>query len=90
MYNNEIPALVFFSPCQVLFFLTEIRCGTPSTNGSVIVKLTGGDAFQAMASYSCPSSQCLNGDKIRHCQADGKWSGIQPSCLSEYEIHHLL
>ena len=61
----------------------EIRCGALTSTGGAQVKLTGGDVFQALASYSCPANQCLNGDKVRRCQANGKWTGTHGSCVSK-------
>ena len=62
-----------------------MRCGALHLTGGVKIKLTGGDVYQGLASYSCPAHQCLNGDKLRRCQANGQWSGSQPSCLSKFD-----
>lgn len=61
-----------------------MRCGAPPSTGGVMIKLTGGDVYQGLATYSCRANQCLNGNKLRRCQADGQWSGTQPSCLSKF------
>ena len=45
-----------------------MRCGALPLTGGVKIKLTGGDVYQGLASYSCPAHQCLNGDKLRRCQ----------------------
>lgn len=63
--------------------ILEIRCGVPATSGGLQVRLVGGEVFRATAFFSCPAGKCLNGDKQRKCQADGHWSGSQPSCLSK-------
>ena len=60
-----------------------MRCGAPPSTGGVMIKLTGGDVYQGLATYSCRANQCLNGNKLRRCQANGQWSGTQPSCLSK-------
>eukprot|EP00111_Clytia_hemisphaerica_P015651 TCONS_00046199-protein len=59
-----------------------MRCPSLPTTGGVSIKMTGGLNYQAIATYSCPANKCLNGNKVRRCQANGQWSGTQPSCLS--------
>ena len=60
-----------------------MRCPSLPSTGDVSIKLTGGLNFQAIATYSCPANKCLYGNKVRRCQANGQWSGTQPSCLSK-------
>ena len=38
------------------------------------------------AQYQCEPTHALNGSSIRTCQADGTWSGVEPTCDSEYMI----
>ena len=47
--------------------------------------LNGMVAFDAntvgsQANYSCSESYVLNGITTRICQADGQWSGSEPTC----------
>ena len=36
--------------------------------------------------YQCEPTHALNGPSIRTCQADGTWSGVEPTCDSEQMI----
>ncbi len=37
--------------------------------------------FKAEVTYSCSAPYVLVGSSTRTCQADGTWSGTQPSCI---------
>ena len=39
-----------------------------------------GNAFGSQANYSCSEGYVLNGNSTRMCQADGQWSGSEPTC----------
>ena len=62
------------------FHSTVVDCGTLNitTNGHVID--TAGTTFRQTATYSCNTGYNLVGDSIRTCQADGMWSGSEPTC----------
>jgi len=38
------------------------------------------DTFGSQANYSCSEGYALNGNTTRECQADGQWSGSEPTC----------
>ena len=75
---------------QVLYFvlhLTVIDCGMPPSKPYMQVTLRHGTKYQAIATYTCSQSggqKCLEGPATRHCNADGKWSGTEPSCIGEW------
>ena len=46
-------------------------------NGQVSVEEV---TFTSVATYSCDDGFMLNGNKRRTCQADGTWSGDNPTC----------
>lgn len=50
---------------------------TPPTNGSVIFTTRVGD----MAHYGCDTDFQLLGEDKRVCQANGTWTGQDPSCF---------
>ncbi|XP_064386127.1 sushi, von Willebrand factor type A, EGF and pentraxin domain-containing protein 1-like isoform X2 [Halichondria panicea] len=48
--------------------LTNIAVNVPSNN------------FGSTATYTCNTGYTINGDTTRMCQADGTWSGTEPTC----------
>ena len=56
-----------------------VQCGNLSSpvNGQVNVE---GNAFGSQANYSCSEGYVQNGNSTRTCQADGQWSGSEPTC----------
>ena len=47
------------------------------------VVMQGNREYQTIANYTCDPGFGLDGDEMRTCQADGMWSGEQPTCVSE-------
>ena len=70
----------------VLLYSTAVDCGTlnDTTNGQV--SHFNGTTFGQTASYSCDTGYNLVGDNNRTCQADGMWSGNEPTCISESNL----
>ena len=69
-----------------------IDCGTPPSSPYLQITARGGTKYQAIATYTCSQSagqRCLDGPSTRHCNADGQWSGKQPTCVGLY-LHDLL
>ena len=66
--------------CLFSFHSIAMDCGTlnATTNGQV--KHTAGTTFGQTATYSCDTGYNLVGDGTRTCQADGMWSGNEPTC----------
>ena len=56
-----------------------VPCGNLSSpvNGLVTVN---GSTFGSQANYNCSEGYVLNGNSSRLCQADGQWSGSEPTC----------
>jgi len=69
--------------CELFFFLVANMCvdllnidnGRVDRNGRYI---------GAVAMYRCVTGYILEGNNRRACQIDGKWSGREPSCNSEF------
>ncbi len=61
---------------------TVVSCGSLSNpaNGQV---LTTDTVYQSTAIYSCDTGYTLSGDRIRTCQDNGEWSGVDPDCNCE-------
>jgi len=57
---------------------TVVDCGTPSI-ASGFVSQTG-TTYNSTATYTCTNCFSMTGDAKRTCQADGTWSGVQPTC----------
>jgi len=51
----------------------------------VIYNLQGQDQtlMGATVTYTCNTGYTLNGSSMRTCQADGTWTGSDPTCDSE-------
>ena len=67
--------------CSADCTIETIDCGTlsPPTNGSV--SYSNSTTEGSVATYSCDSGYTLTGDDTeRTCQADGTWSGSEPTC----------
>ena len=60
-------------------YLLAVDCGDLATipNGQVEFTTT---LENSVANYSCNQGFFLVGDGQRICQADGKWSGVEPEC----------
>ena len=65
--------------------LSAVDCGglPPLPNGLMVINDT---TFNSTASYSCDTGYELVGNTTRICQANGNWSGDQPSCLGKYLV----
>ena len=53
----------------------------PPAAGSIT--LTGREYLDT-ATYSCEPDYVLSGGAIRTCGSNGIWSGVAPTCISEY------
>ena len=58
---------------------TAIHCANISNplNGAVVFDA---NTVGSQANYSCSEGYILNGTTTRVCQADGQWSGSEPTC----------
>ncbi|XP_049824701.1 sushi, von Willebrand factor type A, EGF and pentraxin domain-containing protein 1 isoform X2 [Aethina tumida] len=59
----------------------ELECPVPDGIPNGTINSTG-RTFASTSSYSCSTGYQLVGPAKRTCQADGKWSGETPTCLS--------
>ena len=55
-------------------------CGTLPNPSNGSVSHTAGTTFGQTATYSCNTGYTLVGNDTRTCQADGMWSGSEPTC----------
>lgn len=56
-----------------------VECGNLPNPRNGRVDLTG-TTFGSSATYSCNNNYMLDGPQTRRCQADGTWSGREPTC----------
>ena len=63
-----------------IFCPTVVSCSqlAAPANGNIQVSAT---TYGGVATYSCRDGFQLSGSRTRTCQADGNWSGAQPSCI---------
>ena len=61
-------------------FLITADCGPLSSPASGSVATPSGTTMDMDAEYTCITGYLLTGNPIRTCQADGQWSGTEPSC----------
>lgn len=73
-------------PVSNLAAISVVSCGDPGTpqNG-----VRYGDTFtyESTVVLECHPGYKLVGDLTRKCQADGTWSGIEPTCQRKYWIY---
>ena len=62
---------------------TVVDCRTLNTTMNGQVSHPNGTTFGQTATYSCNTGYNLVGDSTRMCQADGMWSGSEPTCISK-------
>ena len=67
----------------VYFHWTVVDCGTLNTTTNGQVSHPNGTTFRQIATYSCNAGYNLVGESTHMCQADGMWSGREPTCISE-------
>ena len=62
-------------------FLVAARCGNLDSPRNGRVDLSG-TTVGSTATYRCKNGFILaNGDRIRECGANGRWSGTAPNCV---------
>ena len=73
-----------------MFYSTVVDCGTLNTTTNGQVSHPNGTTFRQTATYNCNTGYNLVGDSIRMCEADGMWSGSEPTCQGVllYEIEY--
>ena len=82
LFNYDNKALAISS----LFFLSSslvVDCGAlPDPQfGDVFLS---GTFFQSTATYQCFNGYTISGSDTRTCQANGRWSGVEPTCNRKY------
>ena len=77
-YQLESTNLTF-----ICFHSTVVDCTTLNATINGQVSHLNGTTFRQTATYSCNTGYNLVGDSTRMCQADGMWSGSEPTCISK-------
>ena len=69
-------------PVCTLYILlsTVVDCDSLTNLANGQVNHTAGTTFGETATYNCNTGYNLVGDSTRTCQADGMWSGSEPTC----------
>lgn len=63
-----------------IFYVSAVFCGDPGTPAEG--RLNGKSfTYRSEVSFQCRPPFILIGSSRRFCQADGTWSGIQPTCI---------
>ena len=69
--------------CHIYYDFSVVMCPKLANPPNGMVSNPSID-YQAEATYTCVNdSFYLDGPAIRTCQADGQWSGREPSCISK-------
>ena len=67
-------------------FSSAVNCGDlPAPDNGRVIFLDG-TVFGSVVTYECNAGFNLVGIAIRSCEADGNWSGIDPTCESKHPI----
>ena len=71
--------MTYFVILIIALHFTAILCANVSSpvNGTVMFDA---NTVGSQANYSCSEGYILNGTTTRVCQADGQWSGSEPTC----------
>ena len=73
-----------------IFLLSTVEdCGPLTNPANGQVSHTSGTTFGQTATYSCDAGYNLMGGSTRMCQADGMWSGSEPTCQSMLLLPHM-
>ena len=60
--------------------MSEIDCGKPNDIENGLINANG-YYYSNVIEYKCVTGYRIrNGDYLRECNSDGKWSGIEPTC----------
>ena len=82
-YQLEPTNFVDLNILYAFFHSTVVDCRTLNTTTNGQVSHPNGTKFGQTATYNCNTGYNLVGDSTRMCQADGMWSGNEPTCISE-------
>ena len=92
MFHNNIQKLnkstLFTKSCLLCTYMyTVVDCGDldDPMNGRVSLDET---VFESIATYTCDPGFVLVGNMERICQADGTWSGTEPTCEGQSSKMH--
>lgn len=62
-------------------FTVITDCGLLNNQSNGAVDISAGTLYKNLATYKCSGGYTLNGTSTRTCQANGQWSGSEPSCI---------
>lgn len=76
----QVKACADFNTIFFHFYVSAVFCGDPGTPAEG--RLNGKSfTYRSEVSFQCRPPFILIGSSKRFCQADGTWSGIQPTCI---------
>ena len=64
-----------------IFFFFALSCPSLSSPANGNVVLSSGLVMGSTATYTCNNGYKATYTTTRYCQADGQWSGGEPSCI---------
>ena len=64
----------------MFFILSAVDCGPPPSPVNGHVSHPDGTTFRQTATYSCNEGYNLKEGSTRLCNAEGAWSGSEPTC----------
>ena len=65
----------------VTYVFVALSCPSLSNPANGNVALSSGLALGSTATYTCINGYRTSFSSLRYCQADGQWSGEQPTCI---------
>ena len=71
-----------YSQLTIATLSPAVDCGALMNPDNGRVDTPQGTTLNRLATYSCNCGYCLVGDETRTCQANGQWSGSEPTCNS--------
>ena len=71
-----------------LFFSIAIDCGTLPSFDNGVIRYSVTTTLASFVRYSCNIGFMIVGMDIRICLTNGTWSGVSPTCQSEYNYEH--
>ena len=72
-----------YSLYHLIFCYIVVRCSSPYAPSNV-KRTYRGRNYNDTVNFHCKTGYLLRGSSSRTCQANGQWSGTQPTCVSKW------